>query len=637
MLEKVSLPVTATPVAAEQKTRNFRLELVLKIVSASLIVTPIIVLFFVILNYARNVLYLDEWHSTPFIIKIHTGGFTLNDFWRPHNEHRVLFYRVAMLLLAWFGGWDVIKEIYAGIVCNIGTLLLLGLMLRRTVQSRFNGVVLAVISTLLFCITQFVSWMSGLGLVWFLANLLAVISFWFMSRYKLSWQTVLLGGAFAAAACYTNSTGLIVLPTVTLYLILRYKAVGWKPIAGWLLICLVTLVIHLPNMYQPGFKKPDYALFLTYPDRFVEHILGMMWNVFVAFDTLDKPFKFLISSGSLVLLVAASGYLAWRSFKTGGEEGRRLWWSCVSWLMIAIYGFGNIVIISVSRLSYLDGQAYSLSWYITVSLFYWVGTSVIIFLAGRDLFLRLRPNPLRWLPVAGMSVLLAIFVMLTVISAFKMLNIYRQWGVGNEQIMLGMLYDYRKVPDVMYKNLLDDSLTQKLNFLKALDKYDEYIFHPNVEVGNKQKLARWQNNLNTKQNFLYSYSPELVHQTFHVQNEKWEGTTVTFEPKVDKNGGTPNIFFKTDDFEVKQGTFNKERVLGIQVTNAQYVRVYWDQGEGLSELHALNLAIVYEKDDKKYFRLPVPENMRSVRVDFHYDQSQPIPVTESLQVDVYEE
>jgi hypothetical protein len=636
MLNQVNSSELVTPSVVEKKKR-FRVETFITIASIPLIIAPVIFLFVVIASYARNVLYIDEWWFSYFVVKLHTSGYTLAELWEPHNEHRFFFSRIAMLILAGLGGWDILKEIYFNIVCTIGILILLGLMLKRTVQSRFNWLALGVISALLFGITQFVSWLHGLMLVWFIANLFTIASVWFMSKYRLSWQTISLGGLCAVVACYSNSSGLVGLPAIMVCLILRYKSVGWKPIVSWLLICTAILSIHVPGMYAPNFKRPDYTLLFTYPDRFIENVFGLMWNVFVVGDTLTQPLKFTLSIGSLILLVACFGYLAWRSFKLGGEEGSRLWWSTVSWLMITLYGVGNIVLISVARLGYTDGQAYNASWYITVSLYYWVGTTVIIFLAGRDLFLRLHSNKVKWLPVTVMSLLLLMFTTLTVISSSKMLHSYSQWAMLGDQIVTGMIYDYRKVPLPLYRRYLNTTYERFMDFLGTLDTYDEYIFHPSVETETKKKLANWQQNLVTKQNFLYTYPPDLFQTTFNVENKQVNGSTITFTPSLNIPDRYPIFTIKNAEFELKQGTFNKKRVLDFQVSNAYYLRVYWETGNGFSENYVMILAPVYEKDGKKHFRLPVPEGTQQLRVDFYYKQGEPLQTTDSLQVDVYQE
>src|SRR5689334_22938806 len=77
-----------------------------------ILLAPFLMLL-IIHEFGVNVPAVDEWGLSLLVVKLHTGGFTWNDFWIPHNEHRILFLRVILLAMAKLGGWDIRKELYA--------------------------------------------------------------------------------------------------------------------------------------------------------------------------------------------------------------------------------------------------------------------------------------------------------------------------------------------------------------------------------------------------------------------------------------------------------------------------------------------------------------------------------------------
>ncbi|MBI1874845.1 MAG: hypothetical protein HYS05_13305 [Acidobacteria bacterium] len=82
---------------------------------ALLILAPLVLALFSIGRYAVNVPALDEWHLAEDLHAIYEGHEGPSDLWRQHNEHRMLFPRVALLTLAWMSGWNTVVEMYVSV------------------------------------------------------------------------------------------------------------------------------------------------------------------------------------------------------------------------------------------------------------------------------------------------------------------------------------------------------------------------------------------------------------------------------------------------------------------------------------------------------------------------------------------
>ena len=61
---------------------------------------PLAFLIWVVVQYAVVVPYLDQWELVPLLEKTYHGELTFHDLWAQHNEHRLIFPQIIMLLLA---------------------------------------------------------------------------------------------------------------------------------------------------------------------------------------------------------------------------------------------------------------------------------------------------------------------------------------------------------------------------------------------------------------------------------------------------------------------------------------------------------------------------------------------------------
>jgi len=71
-----------------------------KILVCISILLPPVLTFCFIYNYGITIPYWDQWEFVPLLEKLHNHTLTLNDLWSQHNEHRILFPKILMLLLA---------------------------------------------------------------------------------------------------------------------------------------------------------------------------------------------------------------------------------------------------------------------------------------------------------------------------------------------------------------------------------------------------------------------------------------------------------------------------------------------------------------------------------------------------------
>lgn len=171
---------------------------------------PAIRLITSVRRWAVDVPFNDQWKLVPLLDPTHSLRF--GDFWKLHNEHRLVFPRLVMVLLARFTGWDTRVEMAtstAMLVVVFG-LVATGLaQIQRRSGMRFL-LLLPLVSALVFSKTQAENVLWGWQ-IQILMCLVAVTSvFLILGRENVSWVWFLVSLILALVAQYSFANGVLV-------------------------------------------------------------------------------------------------------------------------------------------------------------------------------------------------------------------------------------------------------------------------------------------------------------------------------------------------------------------------------------------------------------------------------------------
>ena len=73
---------------------------------------PVIAYFWLIHRYGLNVIHWDQWNDVKIIGDLDSGKLTLGDLWALHNENRILFPNLIVLLLGKTTHFNIVIEEY---------------------------------------------------------------------------------------------------------------------------------------------------------------------------------------------------------------------------------------------------------------------------------------------------------------------------------------------------------------------------------------------------------------------------------------------------------------------------------------------------------------------------------------------
>jgi hypothetical protein len=107
-----------------------------------------------IARYGNQTPFWDQWYDEgAFLFPKYLGGtLTFSDFLKPHNEHRVLFTRLWLLLLLVLEGyWDSVVQMLANALI-FGALIALFVVAFRSVLSGTSWIIFVLFTTLIFAL-----------------------------------------------------------------------------------------------------------------------------------------------------------------------------------------------------------------------------------------------------------------------------------------------------------------------------------------------------------------------------------------------------------------------------------------------------------------------------------------------------
>lgn len=355
-----------------------------------LITAPFIFLFILIRHYGVNVPYGDQWELVPFFKEFHEGDLSFADFWNQHNEHRILFPRMLMLVLAVVSDWNIRYELYLNLLLGLGIFVITLMLLKKSLVyvSRWSFVAGSILlSLIVFSPTQWENWLWGWQIQWFLAVFGVVLAVWALSGWPwVPWQGFIVAVLGGVVATYSLASGFFVwICCIPLFLVrttISRLLPLWIGIGG-----LITYLYYM--RYHKPIHHPPLTSFMDHPIAFVEYVFTFLSSsLFAGRGTL------LVGPLLAIAFVVSILYLFVRH--------RTIFFAALPWVSLAGYALLSGAAIAVTRVGFGVHQAMA-SRYTTVSQLFVIAVMVLALLAIENLS-RGRNKRILW--IASSSVLI---------------------------------------------------------------------------------------------------------------------------------------------------------------------------------------------------------------------------------------
>ncbi len=310
-------------------------------------------------KFSVNVVSKDQWSDINVIRYAHTGRLSFGLLWAQHNEDRILFPNLVVLLLAYTTHFNVVIEDFMnGVLCCAAVALLILAHKRRS----------PTISWIWYCPVALVGLSFGsiggatfgFNLSWYLALFSLAGCLYVLDRVVLTWLALVGAASFAVIGSFSSLKGLYIWPAAMLLLILRRRS---RPmVLVWATMAVATAVLYFVNF---KFSHAEVGSSVGQnPGREITYFFTVIGNVFGATfrNTPDAGNTWLLMLGVLVFVLAiwAVANVIANGRSGGGPIGVALICYGLIFVSSITYGRSNLGIQNAAR-------------YMVFTLTIWVG------------------------------------------------------------------------------------------------------------------------------------------------------------------------------------------------------------------------------------------------------------------------
>ena len=160
-----------------------------KLILFTLYLIPVLLLIGFVANFSVNVPVDDEWRLASLFEKIAAGNVTFNDFWALHSNHRILFPKIIIAVLAFASRWNINYQLCLSIglagITFIAMYKLSSMQVKNVADDLWH--LANILTCILLCsLVQHENWLWGFQLAWFFVNFCFVAAIYaLVSNYKL--------------------------------------------------------------------------------------------------------------------------------------------------------------------------------------------------------------------------------------------------------------------------------------------------------------------------------------------------------------------------------------------------------------------------------------------------------------------
>ena len=275
----MSLLLTPDQTAAQPRPRpagrrgdgSCRQRRFVRVLTVALIVAPVVAYFWLIHRYARNVVFYDQWSDIRLV-----SHPSFSALWLQHNENRILFPNLVVLLLAHTTHLNIVIEEFLSATLLVGATALIALAHHRRSPSTpwfaYTPLVL-----LLFSFVQDGDTLWGFQLAWYMVLLALAGCIYLLDRPKLVGPIFAAAVVIAVVGSFSSLQGLLIWPVGMVLNYQRRRGRSWQ--LGWILSGVITTVVYFYDL-NSSTANPGGSFALTHLDRSLLFFLTAIGNIF---------------------------------------------------------------------------------------------------------------------------------------------------------------------------------------------------------------------------------------------------------------------------------------------------------------------------------------------------------------------
>ncbi len=237
-----------------------------------LILSPAILEAIYIRSFGVNVVTWDQWDFVPFIERSFGNNLSICDLFGQHNEHRLFFPRIAMLILVYISSYNNLYEMYFSWALALLIFALIFLAYKSSFGTSTKMLMAFIpISFMIFDLKQFSNILWGFQLQIYLCVLGFVSSIYLLDRSNKLDASFLLAAGGSVLASYSFLNGLAAWPSGLFFILLSGK--GKRTAVVWSFIGLLTGALYFIHWTKPA-GNPSTFLIIEQPIKGLLYFTG---------------------------------------------------------------------------------------------------------------------------------------------------------------------------------------------------------------------------------------------------------------------------------------------------------------------------------------------------------------------------
>jgi hypothetical protein len=267
---------------------------------------PVIGYFCFLRLYSVDAVVGDQWDLISMIRQSYVHFFDWGPMWAQHNENRIFFPNMIVLLLVHTDHFNVQVEAYLGAaMLTAAVVCILWAHKRRSPSTPW--LYYCPVAILAFSVVQYGNTIWGFQLAWYLVLLALAATIVLLDRVTLTWITLVGALAAAVVGSFSSLQGLLIWPTGLV--LLYYRRRSLSQIGLWIAFAIASTVIYFRG-YQS--TTPGTQLARQHP------LVALRFFLLAIGDVVGKPITdgrwtsgdtLVLLFGSLTILLAVGSVL----------------------------------------------------------------------------------------------------------------------------------------------------------------------------------------------------------------------------------------------------------------------------------------------------------------------------------------
>ena len=222
---------------------------------------PLIGCFWLLRQYSVNVIFGDQWDDVTVIAHSYVHLFDWSSLWAQHNENRIFFPNLIVLVLARVTLFNTQIEEYLSAIMLVAATALLILAHRRRAPTT-PWLYYCPVAILSLSIVQYENVLEGFQMAWCLVYLSLAVAIVLIDRVSLTWLA--FGGAVVAGVIgsFSSLQGLLIWAAGLILLYHRHR--GTPFVVTWILSAVASSVVYFRN-FDTSAGSPSHSYAIEHP------------------------------------------------------------------------------------------------------------------------------------------------------------------------------------------------------------------------------------------------------------------------------------------------------------------------------------------------------------------------------------